>query len=51
MMLTLRVQIEGFDRDGLLHISCISKFTVSKVEDVLSVGDVVWVKVRAIFSS
>ncbi|CDJ69209.1 S1 RNA-binding domain containing protein, putative [Eimeria necatrix] len=38
------VALDGFDRDGLLHISCISKDKIDKVEDVLSVGDKVWVK-------
>ncbi|CDJ40880.1 S1 RNA-binding domain containing protein, putative [Eimeria tenella] len=40
------VALDGFDRDGLLHISCISKDKIDKVDDVLSVGDKVWVKVR-----
>ncbi|KAL8449338.1 hypothetical protein Emed_003219 [Eimeria media] len=39
------VALDGFDRDGLLHISAISKDKIDKVEDVLSVGDKVWVKV------
>ncbi|KAL8270423.1 hypothetical protein Esti_005652 [Eimeria stiedai] len=39
------VALDGFDRDGLLHISAISKDKIDKVEDVLSIGDKVWVKV------
>ncbi|KAL8428554.1 hypothetical protein Efla_003325 [Eimeria flavescens] len=39
------IALDGFDRDGLLHISAISKDKIDKVEDVLSVGDKVWVKV------
>lgn len=33
------------DRDGLLHISEIADYRVKRVEDVLKVGDEVWVKV------
>ncbi|PFH32352.1 S1 RNA binding domain-containing protein [Besnoitia besnoiti] len=42
------VSIEGFDRDGLLHISCISSQKLDKVDDVLAVGDKVWVKVTKV---
>ncbi|OEH75090.1 s1 RNA binding domain-containing protein [Cyclospora cayetanensis] len=42
------VALDGFDRDGLLHISAISKNMIDKVEDVLSVGDKVWVKVTKV---
>jgi polyribonucleotide nucleotidyltransferase len=38
----------GGGREGLLHISKISSKRVNKVEDVLSVGDVVKVKVSEI---
>jgi polyribonucleotide nucleotidyltransferase len=33
------------DKDGLLHISEIADYRVKKVEDVLKMGDEVWVKV------
>jgi polyribonucleotide nucleotidyltransferase len=33
------------DKDGLLHISEIADYRVKKVEDVLKLGDEVWVKV------
>jgi len=36
------------DRDGLLHISEIADYRVKKVEDVLKMGDEVWVKVIGI---
>jgi len=35
-------------RDGLLHISKLSKQRVERVEDILSVGDKVHVKVAAV---
>ena len=38
----------GFGKEGLLHISKISKNRVEKVEDVLKVGDIVKVKVYEI---
>ena len=33
------------DRDGLLHISEIADHRIKQVEDVLKMGDEVWVKV------
>lgn len=42
------VSIDGFDRDGLLHISCISSQKLDRVDDVLAVGDKVWVKVTKV---
>jgi polyribonucleotide nucleotidyltransferase len=36
------------DKDGLLHISEIADYRVKKVEDVLKMGDEVWVKVIGI---
>jgi polyribonucleotide nucleotidyltransferase len=36
------------DRDGLLHISEIADYRVKQVEDVLKMGDEVWVKVIGI---
>jgi len=36
------------DKDGLLHISEIADYRVKRVEDVLKVGDEVWVKVLEI---
>jgi polyribonucleotide nucleotidyltransferase len=36
------------DRDGLLHISEIADYRVKQVEDVLKLGDEVWVKVIAV---
>jgi len=39
------VALDGVDRDGLLHISKISKQPIEKVEDVLSRGATVWVKI------
>ncbi|PHJ23156.1 s1 rna binding domain-containing protein [Cystoisospora suis] len=42
------ISIDGFDRDGLLHISCISSQKLDKVDDVLTVGDKVWVKVTKV---
>jgi polyribonucleotide nucleotidyltransferase len=36
------------DKDGLLHISEIADYRVKKVEDVLKMGDEVWVKVLEI---
>ena len=38
----------GGGKDGLLHISKISKERIAKVEDVLNVGDKVTVKVYEI---
>ena len=38
----------GGGKEGLLHISKISKERVAKVEDVLKVGDIVKVKVYEI---
>ena len=38
----------GGDKEGLLHISKISNKRVNKVEDVLSIGDEVKVKVTNI---
>lgn len=38
----------GSDKEGLLHISKISSKRVEKVEDVLSIGDEVTVKVTEI---
>jgi predicted RNA-binding protein with RPS1 domain len=40
-------QIDGFDRDGLLHIGNISNTRLEKVEDVLEMGESVWVKVTS----
>nr|PIL97559.1 S1 RNA binding domain-containing protein [Toxoplasma gondii COUG] len=42
------VSIDGFDRDGLLHISCISSQKLDRVDDALAVGDKVWVKVTKV---
>ena len=36
------------DKDGLLHISEIADYRVKNVEDVLKMGDEVWVKVLGI---
>ncbi|HUJ11818.1 MAG TPA: polyribonucleotide nucleotidyltransferase [Verrucomicrobiae bacterium] len=36
------------DKDGLLHISEIADYRVKKVEDVLKLGDEVWVKVLGV---
>jgi polyribonucleotide nucleotidyltransferase len=36
------------DKDGLLHISEIADYRVKNVEDVLKMGDEVWVKVMLI---
>ena len=35
-------------KDGLLHISRVAKGRVEKVEDVLNIGDMTWVKVTEI---
>jgi polyribonucleotide nucleotidyltransferase len=35
-------------RDGLLHISNVADHRIEKVEDVLSIGDVIRVKVREV---
>jgi polyribonucleotide nucleotidyltransferase len=36
------------DKDGLLHISEIADYRVKAVEDVLKLGDEVWVKVLGV---
>ena len=35
-------------KDGLVHISKLDKHRVEKVEDVVNVGDMIWVKVTEI---
>jgi hypothetical protein len=40
------VKILGFSKDGLLHISQLASSRVDNVEDVVSVGDRLFVKVR-----
>ena len=39
------LELEGFKRNGLLHVSNISKYRVDSCQDVLDVGESCWVKV------
>jgi len=39
------VQMEGYRRQGLVHISQMCDFRVEDIDDVVAVGDKVWVKV------
>lgn len=41
----VRIEDGSKYKDGLLHISCISATRIEKVEDVLSQGENIWVKV------
>ena len=44
------VKLDGFSHigDGLVHIASLARRRVEKVEDVVSKGDTVWVKVMSI---
>mmetsp|Transcript_13831 Transcript_13831/g.20384 ORF Transcript_13831/g.20384 Transcript_13831/m.20384 type:complete len:439 (+) Transcript_13831:32-1348(+) len=39
------IDLDAYRRRGLVHISELANFKVEKVDDVVSIGDVVWVKV------
>ena len=42
------VSMEGFQRDGLVHLSGLSQRRVENVEDAVDVGQSVWVKVHTV---
>jgi len=45
------VQMEGYQRHGLVHISQISNYRTDDINEVLSIGEAVWVKVLNITDS
>jgi len=42
------VQVPGYRKQGLVHVSHMADFRVENVDDVCNIGDEVWVKVISV---